>query len=179
MQQRSWRSELAECTVFMQAAVTKMQNDAVVVPLRRQAPANATGEARAADKQQEPDQAIEKGGPKQANPLMAIDPNLADAAGAAVADTTASGKGQGGASSLENDKEKTVGEDSGRSESANDGGLLGDIPAEDAQQSKVSIPADDSEPGPGPKRTKVKLPYAKSVRDTSCIADLHILTNHR
>lgn len=61
-----------------------MRNDAVVVPLRRQAPSNASADPVNAPQDTEPASASASGA---SNPLYSIDPDLADttAAGAAMA----------------------------------------------------------------------------------------------
>ena len=65
-----------------QAAVTKMRNDAVVVPLRQQAPSNASG-----DSAQVPSNSEAAATRGSTNPLTSVDPDLADAAatGAGIA----------------------------------------------------------------------------------------------
>lgn len=60
-----------------QAAVTKMRNDAVVVPLRQQAPSNASGDSAEVPSDSEAAAAANRGA---TNPLTSIDPDLADAA---------------------------------------------------------------------------------------------------
>ena len=67
-----------------QAAVTKMRNDAVVVPLRQQAPSNASGDSAQVPSNSKAAAAATRG---STNPLTSVDPDLADAAatGAGIA----------------------------------------------------------------------------------------------
>ncbi|CAL8462817.1 g2351 [Coccomyxa elongata] len=63
------------------AAVTKMRNDAVVVPLRQQAPSNASGDSAQVPSNTEAAAAANRGA---TNPLTSVDPDLADAAATSV-----------------------------------------------------------------------------------------------